>query len=51
MSEVLLSVTSPQAAEATASATVWWHCRTEGNCWSRSHWTEGEYCVWASAKL
>ena len=51
MSQVLLSDNSPQAAEATASTSVWGHCCTEEDWWSHSHWTEGEHCIWASAKL
>ena len=51
MPKVLLPYNSPQAAEATASTTVWGHHCTEENCWTLSHWTEGEHCIWAIARL
>ena len=44
--EVLLSDNSSQAAEATASTSVWWHC------WPVSeHSTEGECRIWPCAAV
>ena len=44
--EVLLSDNSSQAAAATASTSVWWHCGAVSE-----HWTEGECCIWPCAPV
>ena len=44
--EVLYSDNSSQAAAATTSTSVWWHC------WSGSeHWAEGECRIWSCAAV